>query len=111
MDIATTIRGTTKHVYVSVTNALSECEDRVRNRANAEGKAARATEVEKLGRYSSSIVPFVCEAHGRLGQGALNFLNAAAPQENRPELFAEVYHTIQRIMAAHVADIIIAAAA
>ena len=109
MDIVSTINGQKYNIDVSVTNALSDNEERLQARANADGKAARARGVEKIRRYGSTVIPFVLEAHGRLGSDATTFLNTIAPPEGRHEFFAEVYHTVQRITAAHIADAIHAA--
>ena len=106
MDIRATIGGFDYAIDVSVINAVTEDKQRLKTRADENGKAAKTREDEKFTRYGKSVTPFVIEAHGRLGTHANTFLRTLAPPEGRSEWYQDVYYNIQRILATHVANAI-----
>ena len=110
LDVAVSLPGNaTEYLDVSVVDAFSENAATEFGRARKPGLAARAMENKKRTKYPPALrlVPFVIEAHGRLGEAAARWLQKAYKGDAalRRSLCAELAallqsHAASRIMAA-----------
>ena len=116
LDVAfTDASGRRAFADVAVPTATSSDPELLDQRAAEDGAAARQAEARKRVRYpahqhpSAALVPFVVEAHGRVGDDAAALLRSFVPLECRSEAMSDAYRTVSAIVQTRLAELLLSA--
>jgi len=119
LDVAfTDADGRRSYVDVAVVAATAGAEDegaRQAQRAAEDGAAARQGEERKRTRYPpdknprAGLVPFVVEAHGRVGEDAASLLRSLVPREQRSEAVSDALQSVSVIVQTRLAELLLSA--
>ena len=113
LDVAyTDTQGRRAYVDVSVTDAATVDQERLRRRARHDGAAALSQEDVKRLRYpGADLVPFVLEALGRPGESAVALLRSVAPLEKelRGPVVGAAWQTLSALLQEELAEALLTA--